>query len=143
MLSLSSSYQASFATSWQTWTQTFQTVPATTRMARRRQEDTSPAETKPSVTSHVARALTCVYRHMPATMNNVGAPSGLETQDLTITDGVTYLAGCTDPDYQDSSCPDKGDFSGELESSSLRSLHRLTISRSIMGWPGLLQWHFQ
>ncbi|KAI1630455.1 hypothetical protein EDD37DRAFT_646170 [Exophiala viscosa] len=27
--------------------------------------------------------------------------------------GVTYLAGCTDADYEDSACPDKGDFGGK------------------------------
>lgn len=32
--------------------------------------------------------------------------------ELTEPDGVTYLAGCTDPEYEDSSCPDKGDFAG-------------------------------
>lgn len=26
--------------------------------------------------------------------------------------GVTYLAGCSDPDYEDGSCPDKGAFDG-------------------------------
>ena len=26
---------------------------------------------------------------------------------------VTYLAGCSDPNYQDESCPDKGAFGGE------------------------------
>jgi hypothetical protein len=27
-------------------------------------------------------------------------------------DGTTYLAGCTDPEYSDSSCPDKPDLEG-------------------------------
>lgn len=27
--------------------------------------------------------------------------------------GVTYLAGCSDPEYEDDSCPDKGSFEGE------------------------------
>ena len=27
--------------------------------------------------------------------------------------GVTYLAGCSDPAYEDDNCPDKGAFEGE------------------------------
>ena len=32
---------------------------------------------------------------------------------------MTYLAGCTDPDYEDGACPGKGAFAGESLPSSI------------------------
>ena len=29
--------------------------------------------------------------------------------------GVTYLAGCSDPDYKHASCPDKQSFEGKIK----------------------------
>lgn len=46
-------------------------------------------------------------------MDNVINPSSVDLLALTRPVGVTYLAGCTDSDYEDSSCPDKGDFSDQ------------------------------
>ena len=70
-------------------------------------------------------------------MDNVSDSSLSRRPWLILADGVTYLAGCTDPDYQDSSCPGKGNYTGMLKTAS--ALHRLTTVRSDMGRLGVLQ----
>lgn len=56
-------------------------------------------------------------------------------------DGVTYLAGCTDPDYEDAACPEKGDFSGMFPYPLITSV--FNCHRSNLGRSRLLQWHLR
>jgi hypothetical protein len=59
-------------------------------------------------------------RYIPCCNSNYGNCSCCESQDMCLSSnacyngqyGVTYLAGCTDETYQDSTCPNKGEYSG-------------------------------
>lgn len=56
--------------------------------------------------------------------------------------GVTYLAGCSDPDYEDDSCPDKQAFEGEKESKASQAEHGASMAdptRYTVDRPGPLQ----
>lgn len=55
--------------------------------------------------------------------------------------GLTYLSGCSDPDYSDPSCPDKV-FDGKETHEDLQASSLLTIvNRFPVGWTILLQRH--
>ncbi|KIW99713.1 uncharacterized protein Z518_11126 [Rhinocladiella mackenziei CBS 650.93] len=72
---------------------------------------------------------TCYYangeeapsRYIPCGNEALGHKPCCESLDMCLSSnacyngqyGVTYLAGCTDPDYLDSKCPDKGDFADQ------------------------------
>lgn len=71
-------------------------------------------------------------------MDNVSLRIHLTMIRLTrFQDGVTYLAGCTDPDYEDSACPDKGDFGGMYCFPSSK-IHVLTMPTLDQTWAGLV-----
>lgn len=65
--------------------------------------------------------------------------------------GVTYLAGCTDPDYEHPSCPNKFEFIGEwmltFMANAVLLFALLTMAwphlRNALGRSFLLQWHKQ
>ncbi|EXJ82156.1 hypothetical protein A1O1_08225 [Capronia coronata CBS 617.96] len=72
---------------------------------------------------------TCYYangeeapsRFIPCGNEALGHKACCESLDMCLSSnacyngqyGVTYLAGCTDPSYEDSRCPDKGDFADQ------------------------------
>lgn len=90
---------------------------ATIRQEQWQIQDTSLAVMQLSAISPAAKVWICASRAMPATMVDVSLQLSLQILlgSLTfILGGVTYLAGCSDPTYEDESCPDKRELSGEF-----------------------------
>jgi len=77
---------------------------------------------------------TCYYReggrlsarYIPCGNSALGHKTCCESLDMCLSSlscyngqyGVTYLAGCTDPDYQDAACPDKNPFQSTTDTQS-------------------------
>jgi hypothetical protein len=70
-------------------------------------------------------------RYIPCGNVNFGHVSCCESQDMCLSSnacyngqfGVTYLAGCTDKEYKDGTCPDKGNFYGKQDHSRCDDQH--------------------
>jgi hypothetical protein len=87
----------------------------------------SSSSTMPDFNPDISNG-TCYYkdsgrlpsRYIPCGNGALGHKTCCESLDMCLSSracyngqyGVTYLAGCTDPDYQDATCPDKNPFQG-------------------------------
>ncbi|KAK5047647.1 hypothetical protein LTR84_006312 [Exophiala bonariae] len=98
---------------------------------------------------------TCYYkdggrlpsRYIPCGNKALGHKVCCESLDMCLSSracyngqyGVTYLAGCTDPDYQDESCPDKSPYQGTMSTTVI--LTSVLIHVIDQSWVGLVLCH--